>query len=71
MSPNIPSHQQDGEGTQPGQLTQTDQRDVPYCVMPIQIKTLSAGGGAGHHLLLCCLSSGATATRAEALLPGK
>ena len=55
------------EGTQPGQLTPTDQRDIPYHIMCSAVK---AGGGRrkGGSLELQCLSSQVTITHDGALL---
>lgn len=59
--------------TQPGQLTQTDQRDIPYHMMPAQREKLSKGGGRERNNTgyLQCLPSRATVTYAAAQLHGK
>ena len=56
------------EGTQPGQLTQTSQRDIPYHMMSCWVYKLGEEEGSGGHLALWRLSSQVTVTRDGALL---
>ena len=69
-----PPHQRVGwgctswEGTQLGQLTPTDQRDIPYHMMSCSAYKAGEEEGRGGYSEWCCLSSQVSVTRDGALL---